>query len=135
MRDDEIRLISSQDDRAKRKQHSMRIIESHLRRLFANLLRVHRGAGKDYEIFHQLVELAQELCAHVNEFDNELSEFDLAKAIRIDEAPRGLTPEARRWENGIEQIMNGAAQMIASRLLGQNSSESAGSREMFNGLS
>src|SRR5260221_659368 len=128
-------MVSSQNDSDIRKQRSLRVIQSELRNMFANLLRVHRGAGKDYEIFHQVVDLAVKLCDHVKEFDNDLSPFDLARAVRIDEEPRGLTPEAREWEWGIERMRDGAAQIIASRLLGQGAQEAAGDRALFDGLS
>ena len=106
------------------------------RALTANLIRIHRGAGKPYELGRQLTELVKAMQAH----------WDAAKYWPYNEIADELRVEDDRdWMAGAESaeidihyakrsIVDGALQIAASRLLGQRPQEAAGEHEMYQGV-
>jgi hypothetical protein len=139
-----VELVSSNspDDLAKEKakqktERARHDVMAALVQLTANLLRVTRGAGRPGAIIPMAMEFI-EACA---EYRN---------AAGLNPAPEYLA-EALMWQRDFEYIMRfdefnqahieadekmarGALQIVASRLLGQNTQESAGHNELYQGM-
>jgi hypothetical protein len=106
------------------------MVGSALRELTANLLRVTRGAGRDYEIPTQAIALIEALQEYVKQRPNHLPNLGgfLTEGLgEIDfDTPR---PVAAKYD-----ITRGVLQIVASRLLGQDLQERHGEKELNDGL-
>lgn len=107
--------------------------------LTANLLRITRGAGKPDEIARHLSALATAMQEH----------WDAAKFWPYDELADELRCDNREWLpewrmrtsdeelerlDATEEIIAGALQIVASRLLGQRTQETAGDHQLLAGV-
>jgi len=59
-------MTSSDLDREQEIDWNEKMVESRLRNLTANLMRITRGSGKPHEVESQVMELANELAEHRN---------------------------------------------------------------------
>jgi hypothetical protein len=122
----EIKIVSKEDAEIRR-EDGMETIRYQLRKMLANLLRVQRGAGRPDQIYDDVVTLAVSMRNHLAEFER-IGDGDLAKAIDCLQTCEDAFPRAE------EQMLRGAMQIIASRLLGQKCQEAAGDNELFDGF-
>lgn len=137
----DIRIVSSNSaaDIARQRaledqQRALDELKRPLREFAANILRVMRGAGKAHEIPHQmtrLLELYDKHFASLRRYPHEQEIKDILDPGREFSTP--LASEAE-WEDGLDDMMRGALQMAASRLVGQGAQESAGEDQLFRGL-
>ncbi|MFT8246599.1 hypothetical protein [Roseomonas sp. BN140053] len=108
-----------------------------LRELAANLLRVIRGAGKPWTLGQDAAEVVIAIEAYQEIAGPTLFADDIAAALRIQEHYRHLpslsSREAERLD-AEEQVVRGALQVVASKLLGQRTQEAAGDDEMHRGI-
>ncbi len=108
-----------------------------LRDLAANLLRIIRGAGKPEEIIRQINELVRALAAYKDATGQWPPPHELASMLDIDR-PKDWTATLRdaylQRHYAAEQIIRGALQQAASRLLGQTPQASSGEHEMYEGI-
>lgn len=130
-----VEIVSSQTAEQIKISDAANRIEHALKELLANLLRVQRGSGRDYEICHQVIECA-----------NAFIEYQNVGGSRWNLKERGMldvdtySPGSGEWTDykmvqiSEDAILSGAMQVIASRLLRQRSQEVAGSREMFQAI-
>lgn len=129
--EDHLRLISEQSE-SEIEAHQAVLSATHAAiDLLSNLMRVLRGAGKPSEIIHQ----AASLVAAFDKFYEIRRRYpgeEVANKIResfwYDEC------SAQEWSIGIDQMIRGALQMAASRLVGQRTQEKAGQHELIGGL-
>jgi hypothetical protein len=130
-----VEIVSSQTDEQRKIAHAASRIEWTLRKMLANLLRVQRGAGKDYEIFHQIVDCANAFIEYGN-LGGERWNLDMHAMLDVDR----YQPGERKWGDALaevmamDEILHGAMQTIASRLLEQRTQQSAGESEMHSGM-
>lgn len=107
-----------------------------LRRMTANLIRVARGAGKPYDIADHAQDFIRALVKY-REVCGDLTVMDQLPAMlsirneRLDRAE--LTGAEAEERYGVEEIIRGALQITASRLVGQNTQERAGESELHSG--
>lgn len=127
------------EDEIKRKLAADRLDDA-FRELFANLLRLARSrqGGAMHELWHQFNAVANAMLDY-----QKVDQFMPVETIRdaLDfsdhawwERYRDGPPPDRFRESHIETILSGAAQVMASRLLGQKTQEAAGHHEIFEGL-
>ena len=119
------------------RRQAMDQVASRLRELTANLLRVTRGAGKPYEIGGQAQELVNALVEYCEEVGDYPSNEELSGAVDVspEETFRGqISNEEIDRMYAKHQIVCGALQITASRILGQRTQETAGGEEMTEGI-
>lgn len=107
-----------------------------LTELTANLLRVTRGAGKPYEIGRQAVALINAMQNHWDVVGQYPSSDELTVALDIDPSREFLEGGGEEFYEEVhaqQQVIRGALQIAASRLLSQRTQESAGERELREG--
>jgi hypothetical protein len=110
-------------------------VRSALVDLVANALRVTRGAGKSGDLGQQACEFLQAL----NEYE-EVAGFypgswNLDNALSIQREPSAQLSVDELVERAAETvILQGALQVVASRMLGQRTFESKGQNELYDGI-
>ena len=107
-----------------------RSIETTLRNLAINLLRTLRGAGKPYDLVHDAAEFLH-ACA---DDPGQRRPTDFAAMLVGWREWKALPPTEQLLAHAENEIISGALQIIASRLAGQPTHESAGEHEMFAGI-
>lgn len=107
-------------------------IDSGLRELAANIMRVARGAGRPEILPRQ----AADFVRAVSEHKDAAGIYPLADVYVETLDIREDDPRFRADEHytGQQCIIRGSLQMVASRLLGQATQESAGETEMYRGI-
>lgn len=108
-----------------------------LRELAANLMRVTRGAGKAYMIGRQCAELLEAYDEYFNQVGHYPSDHELATMldpIDDDEFLDALDDENREMEIAQREMVDGALQITASKLVGQMTQQRAGESQMMDGL-
>jgi hypothetical protein len=114
-----------------------RDVDTALLSLTANLFRVTRGAGRAWEIAKQTRELLDafvvfaEAAKHLPPADGLQAALNIEPELRN----RGTILEDLRPRQDAEQdVIRGALQIAASRLLGQGLQEARGMSEMYSGI-
>jgi hypothetical protein len=135
--DDRLKLVVENSKADLERERALANFSWALRDLAANLLRVIRGAGKSYELVRQMAACLEAIAEHHRVTGMGVSGFEIEKVLREWEADRetyrGHEEEWMR-RRGEEQIMRGALQIVASRLVDQLTQASAGDREMYAGI-
>jgi hypothetical protein len=131
------RLVNADSQAQIDRERSAAAVSWSLRDLAANLLRIIRGAGKPEGIVRQIDELVRVLVAHKDATGQWPPPHDLAAMLDIDR-PKDWTATLRdahlQRHYAAEQIIRGALQQAASRLLGQMPQASSGEHEMYEGI-
>ncbi|MDQ0998058.1 hypothetical protein QFZ34_003240 [Phyllobacterium ifriqiyense] len=132
-----LKLVADNNKETVDKNRVMADVGFHLRELTANLLRVSRGAGKANNIGHQCAKLIRALQAYHEEVGHWPPSWDLQEAISKETVyPEGFVlseDEAERLSH-TETMVSGALQIVASRLLDQNTQIRAGESELYRGF-
>jgi hypothetical protein len=132
-----MRVVSENSEAEIARQRAWSEVESHLRELAANFMRVTRGAGKPWEIGRQAQSLINAMQEHWDAVGHYPGSEAISNALSLD-----LDPDVRARmsaENMVEiyarqKIVRGCLQFAASHLLGQMTQESAGRSEMHDGM-
>lgn len=132
-----MRVVSEQSSESIQRHRAEREVAGAIRELAANLLRVIRGAGKPHEIEMQ-VQAALEAFIHYRDLVGTPAPPDIV-CRGIDgwtdtatDAP--LAEEALHEQELLNSILQGALQVVASRLLGQLTHETRGRRQMHSAI-
>jgi hypothetical protein len=114
------------DDR--RRERSQQRVDWAFRELLSNLLRLARPGtgGKPYQIFNNLAEAIEAVVEY-----NEL--FEHGYSLSGDFASDVFCHSENEFREDSE-IISGAAQIIASRIIGQKTQSAAGEHEMHQGF-
>jgi hypothetical protein len=131
------RLISENSQAQIDKERAAAQVSWPLRDLAANLLRIIRGAGKPEEIIRQIDELIRALVAYKDATGQSPPPHELASMLDIDRLKdwtANLRDAHLQRHYAEEQIIRGALQQAASRLLNQAPQTSAGEQEMHVGI-
>ncbi|MBC6718880.1 hypothetical protein H9Q09_22180 [Aurantimonas sp. DM33-3] len=128
------RLVVENDGAAFRAEWAKRSIQSPLRDLAANLMRITRGAGKPHEVGGQCSAVLEAFTEYRGEVGTWPSSWEIQEALELDRPSTSLSDEALEWETGIRAMMYGSLQIAASQLLGQKPQRVAGERELLEGL-
>jgi len=107
-----------------------------LRCLAANIMRVTRGAGRSYELGQQSSEFLTALLEH-REIAGHFLTWELDQMLsfqREEEWMKTLSPDNLDELDAKNDILRGALQIVASRLVCQRTIESAGEKEMHKGM-
>ncbi|EHM02027.1 hypothetical protein HMPREF9946_01545 [Acetobacteraceae bacterium AT-5844] len=108
-----------------------------LRELAANLMRITRGAGKPYDVVDQIASLITIVADYQKLTGRAVPMEAFSDALVIQRDWDGLaeiSDGARERLRATEQVVEGALQVAASRLLGQTTHASRGTNEMFDGM-
>jgi hypothetical protein len=131
-----MRLVSETSETDVARQRHAPHVAWALRELTANLLRVVRGAGKRYYIAHQAQTLLEKMAAYREGVGCLPSSDELTAMLDIDkpsQALDGMSDDQLDVLYAEAQIISGALQLAASRLLDQSLQIAAGHREMRDG--
>jgi len=130
-------VVAENSPEALRERELLNRLTWALRELTANLMRISRGAGKPVEVGIQAEAFVQALGEYQQAFKLGPPVEAVSAALRIQTDPafrmKFPGPTGERLE-ATDQMMNGALQMAASRLLKQKTHESRGSDQLFAGL-
>ncbi len=130
----ELSMNSSDTDRQKDIDWNEKMVESRMRDLTANLMRIARGRGKLYEVESQVMELANELAKHRELTSHGVSPHIYQKALLLDPEARSDDADAAERHRAQATIVQGALQLAASEILGQNTFRSKGDEEISEGV-
>jgi hypothetical protein len=130
----DITLVTSSSDAEIRKRHAKDIVEWRARQLAANVLRIVRGAGKPHE-------LAPQAAAYLEASEEHFQAARCYPGPEVGDMLRDPRPyndklsrDEREIQDAIETIERGVLQIVASRLIGQRTQETAGDSELWKGL-
>jgi hypothetical protein len=147
MKEKNIRTVGEPSAEAMSREAALDGLYYPLQELAANLLRTVRGAGKPHELGGNLM-----ACIHAFEAYKEANGYWpsaelLASILKFDSGieelqGRSSKEDFDRWEQvGLldrmqaeYEVCRGALQIVASRILGQRTQESAGSSELSEGI-
>ena len=119
------------------RRQAMDQVALQLRELTANLLRVTRGAGKPHEIGQQAQELINTMVKYRNAVGQSPSNEEIAGALDVspdENYADQISADALDQMHAKHNVVCGALQIVASRLLGQRTHETAGNQEMIQGI-
>ena len=131
-----MRTVSENSEADLARKAAMAKVGWALRDLTANLIRVTRGAGRPWEIGRQAQALV-EACAEYRDAVGPLPSRELSNALTAEkdrEFVEGMSGDHFARYHAEQSIILGALQIVASRLVGQNTQEVAGDHQMFMGL-
>jgi hypothetical protein len=132
-----IELVAAQSEQDRRAALAQNRARWALRELTANLIRVARGAGKPYDVEVQaarFLEACDEYRAATSHGLPTDAVHDMLRVRQYAPEDRARTDEQNAWDSGEENMVAGALQIAASRLVGQGTQEARGQSEMFEGL-
>ena len=107
-----------------------RMMGAHLRELTSNLIRVVRGAGRPCDIMNQMASVFECLKGFEEDCDDTVRMGDLPSLFCVERD--GDVDDLRA--RAIDDIVNGALQVAASRLVGQAALERQGEQEVLKGI-
>jgi len=134
-----------QDDEKERKERAIRFalgrVESALLDLASNLLRIirsHQG-GKPWLVAREAGALLVAFKEYSETAGHLPPAHDISNALALRQvsADDTIVNEVREWDSvkaGEDEIICGALQVVASRLLGQSTQETRGHHEMLSGI-
>ena len=131
-----MKIVSENSEQEIERQRALRQLDAALRELTANLLRVMRGAGKDYMIAKQAVDLAlaAQRYAEVAGVNPTYEMGEILHEPYDVEFRRKLSREQNDRLDAEELALRGATQILASRLLSQRPQEASGTNEFYRGV-
>lgn len=99
----------------------------------ANLLRVARGAGRPELIVAQVTALVELFAAYRDATEGDLKPSDITEALRLEHIIEDEDELWPVWDRAVREMVNGALQVAAAELLGQQAQAATGRRELFAG--
>ncbi|MEO1148362.1 MAG: hypothetical protein AAFY26_22515 [Cyanobacteria bacterium J06638_22] len=127
-------MKSSDNDRQKEIDWNEKMVESRLRNLAANLMRIARGSGKLHEVEAQVMDLANELAKHRELTSHGVSPHIYQQALLFDPEIRADDKDIADRRRARATIVQGALQFAASEMLDQNTFRSKGDEEISEGV-
>lgn len=127
-------MTTTESDREQEIDWNEKMVESHLRDLTANLMRISRGSGKLYEVERQVMELANELAKHRNLTSHGVSPHIYRQALLFDPKIHKEDKDLAERHRARSVVVQGALQFAAAEILDQNTFRSAGDDEMWEGI-
>ncbi|WP_145915800.1 hypothetical protein [Labrenzia sp. CP4] len=126
-----VKLVVENDPKEIARRQILDHLERELRLLFANLLRVSRGAGKAYEVGAN--------CAAVVSVYQQYREVEGCypashEVSRALDFRKDMDQPFDEMRFGIERIVAGSFQLVASEFLRQRTQASAGETQLFEGI-
>jgi len=133
-----VELVSERSARDVQHERHIGLVRHALLTLTANLMRVTRGAGKEWDLVHNAVAFLKAVAEYQEQVGRSPSLGDLL-SVNPRWEPGGerrakLNIADRRRMDAEDLIICGALQIVASRLLGQPSTEAQGGRELHEGV-
>lgn len=132
-----VKIVSSNTDAELARRRALRDAEVALVDLTSNLLRIVRGAGKSYEVGRQAAAVVRAFQAHWDAANMYPSAGEIDEMLSLEREDfifdRYGEAEAMRIL-AQRQIIRGALQAAASELVGQRTQQTAGEREMWQGI-
>lgn len=125
-------MMSTNDDTSDRRI-AMQAVSDRLCGLAANILRSVRGAGKPYAIGRQAQALIDTMIAYRDAVGHFPSDEELSVALDIEASDERLDQMSNEQQTIVQarhQIIKGALQVAASRLVDQRPQEAAGMTEI-----
>jgi hypothetical protein len=116
---------------------AMQAVTDRLCELAANILRSVRGAGKPYQIGRHAQALTDAMVAYRDAVGHYPSDEELAAALDVEISEERLdqmSDEQQAVVQARQQIIRGALQVAASRLVDQRPQEAAGMTEIDDGI-
>ena len=104
-----------------------------LREMTANLLRVARGAGRPDLVLAQATSLVDTFAAYRAVAGDDLTPKDITEALRLEHIMEDEDELWPVWDRAVREMVNGALQVAAAELLGQQAQAATGRRELFAG--
>lgn len=131
-----VKLVVENSPKEIARREALGQLEQVLRSLFANLLRVSRGAGKAYEVGPDCVAVIEAYTAYRDVVGYYPASHEISKALnfRTDKFAEDVDHSDDEMRRAIEWIIAGSFQLVASEFLHQPLQISAGEREIDSGI-
>jgi hypothetical protein len=127
------RLAAANTDAEIARKRAADRVEYQLRELMANMLRVARGAGQPADIVHQAAQLMEAFDEHFKSAGHY--PWNIGEMLSWRRQHDSLSDQADRMEaSATDQIIAGALQVVASRLLNQRSQETKAGGDIEMGI-
>lgn len=132
-----MKVVSGNSETDIARSRALNDVEWALRNLAANILRVVRGAGKPDEFGEQMIKVVhamfeyRDVVGHVPQADALRGALDINAS---DVLLENISDDEAEKLDAKQEIIRGALQIAASRLLGQSTQESTGSNELIAGV-
>lgn len=111
------------------------MLGSHLRHLTSNLMRVVRGAGRPSDIMSQMASVFEWLKRYEEDCGVPMLVGDLPGLFHVPENLRQRDSDVEGLRTkALDDIVNGALQVAASRLVGQSGFERQGEQDILRGI-
>ena len=132
-----VKLVVENDPKEIARREALDQLERVLRSLFANLLRVSRGAGKAYDVGPDCVAVVQAYTAYRDAVGCYPASHEISKALnfRTDKFAEDVDHSEDDMRLAIERIIAGSFQLVASEFLHQRTQASIGESQLFDGVS
>lgn len=114
-------------------QASAASVRMGLREVAANLLRITRGSGRPELIVAQITALVGIFAAYREVAGEDLKPSDITEALRLGHIVDDEDELWPVWDRAVREMVNGALQVAAAELLGQQAQAATGRRELFAG--
>ncbi|HEX8057370.1 MAG TPA: hypothetical protein VF481_11960 [Novosphingobium sp.] len=114
-------------------QASAASVRMGLREVAANLLRITRGSGRPELIVAQITALVGIFAAYREVAGEDLKPSDITEALRLEHIVDDEDELWPVWDRAVREMVNGALQVAAAELLGQQAQAATGRRELFAG--
>lgn len=114
-------------------QASAASVRAGLREVAANLLRITRGSGRPELIVAQITALVGVFAAYREVTGEDLKPSDITEALRLEHITDDEDELWPVWDRAVREMVNGALQVAAAELLGQQAQAATGRRELFAG--
>lgn len=128
-------VVAQNSDGAIQIEYSSAALEKEIRALAANVMRIARGTGNPDELVEQCSAVAA-ICGRYRTASGRMPPSrDIAKALSAVEEP-GLSGNDFEYASGLatHNMMLGALQIAASRMLGQQLQEASGHNQLMDGF-
>jgi hypothetical protein len=147
-----VRVVATQSEAERLRRQAEDNIDWLLRELAANIIRIVRGAGRPFELLRQMSEVLQIFQKYHDTVGHWPSSDLISKALKVPSSSQELyqrvgsgelrEDDFNRWSgdgtiqrmDAIHTICRGAAQILASKLVRQNTQEAAGEHELYQGF-
>lgn len=130
-----LKVVAENSQRQIDEAYAQDLVDSRLRELAANLIRVVRGAGKPQEVIFQCDKVVKAALEYRESAGHLPTSFSVASALGLEhERIRDYESFEGQLQLATRKMMDGGMQIVASRLLNQMTQERRGDSELYEGF-
>jgi hypothetical protein len=129
-----LKVVAENDAKTLARNRALEAVSQCLKELTANLMRVSRGAGKPHDFYDHIAHVTKALVEYQALTGMFPSADRIHEILSVGERYTSRDGMEQDFLDGTEEVIRGALQMAASRLLQQKTQVEAGKSEMMRGV-